>query len=243
MERDPPLRPFTEQFLVTSPHWPGHRAGQFLLRTPMRRAIIVGLVPPVHTAIPVRLQTGDEHMRIAAMAAGAVGGYFGARHGGGGPRCLLHCARRPPRRHREERPQDRERARRSCICRSPTSPMIRRRSVRSTSCCSRSSCGTPKRRPAAARPLLGPDSRLITFQNGVDSVERIAAVLGADRVIGGAAYIATVIASPGVIKHTSEFRDDAFRARRQEARRHAQGVCGCRQSGEARHRSVGRHPA
>ena len=58
---------------------------------------------------------------------------------------------------------------------------------------------------AAARPLLGPDSRLITFQNGVDSVERLAAVLGPDRVIGGAAYIATVIASPGVIKHTSAF--------------------------------------
>jgi 2-dehydropantoate 2-reductase len=58
---------------------------------------------------------------------------------------------------------------------------------------------------AAARPLLGPDSRLITFQNGIDNVERLSAVLGADRIIGGAAYIATVIASPGVIKHTSAF--------------------------------------
>ncbi len=57
----------------------------------------------------------------------------------------------------------------------------------------------------AARPLLGPDSRLITFQNGVDSVERISAVLGAGRVIGGATYIATTIAAPGVIKHTSQF--------------------------------------
>jgi 2-dehydropantoate 2-reductase len=46
---------------------------------------------------------------------------------------------------------------------------------------------------------------LITFQNGVDSVERISAVLGADRVVGGAAYIATTIAAPGVIKHTSNF--------------------------------------
>jgi 2-dehydropantoate 2-reductase len=58
---------------------------------------------------------------------------------------------------------------------------------------------------ANARPLLEPDSRLITFQNGVDSVDRLSAVLGADRVIGGAAYIATVIASPGVIRHTSAF--------------------------------------
>ena len=58
---------------------------------------------------------------------------------------------------------------------------------------------------ATARPLLGPDSRLITFQNGVDSVERVSAVLGAERTIGGAAYIATTIAAPGVIRHTSQF--------------------------------------
>ena len=77
---------------------------------------------------------------------------------------------------------------------------------------------------AAARPLLGPHSRLITFQNGVDSVERLSAVLGADRVIGGAAYIATVIASPCVIKQHQRLRKDAFWARRQKARRHAQGV-------------------
>jgi 2-dehydropantoate 2-reductase len=63
---------------------------------------------------------------------------------------------------------------------------------------------------ASARALLGPDSRLITFQNGVDSVERLSAILGADRVIGGAAYIATVIGSPGVIKHTSSFATIRF---------------------------------
>jgi len=63
---------------------------------------------------------------------------------------------------------------------------------------------------AAARPLLGPDSRLITFQNGVDSVGRLSAVLGAERVVGGAAYIATTISSPGVIRHTSQFAKIAF---------------------------------
>jgi 2-dehydropantoate 2-reductase len=58
---------------------------------------------------------------------------------------------------------------------------------------------------AQAKPLIGPDTRLITFQNGIDSVERISAVLGAEHVAGGAAYIATVISEPGVIKHTSQF--------------------------------------
>jgi len=56
-----------------------------------------------------------------------------------------------------------------------------------------------------ARPLIGPATRLITLQNGVDSVERIAPILGADQTIGGIAAIATVIDTPGVIKHTSSF--------------------------------------
>ncbi|HEX5498382.1 MAG TPA: 2-dehydropantoate 2-reductase, partial [Thermomicrobiales bacterium] len=55
------------------------------------------------------------------------------------------------------------------------------------------------------RPLIGPRTRIITLQNGVDSVERLAPMLGADTVVGGIAYIATVIAAPGVISHTSQF--------------------------------------
>ena len=58
---------------------------------------------------------------------------------------------------------------------------------------------------AQARPLMGPNTRLITVQNGVDSVERIAPILGADQVAGGIAYIATVIERPGVVAHTSQF--------------------------------------
>jgi 2-dehydropantoate 2-reductase len=56
-----------------------------------------------------------------------------------------------------------------------------------------------------AKPLVGPQTRVITFQNGVDSVERIAPILGADKVMGGSAYIASVIGAPGVISHTSQF--------------------------------------
>jgi len=61
-----------------------------------------------------------------------------------------------------------------------------------------------------ARPLVGPDTRVITLQNGVDSVERVAPILGLEQTIGGATYIATVIASPGVIKHTSQFAKMRF---------------------------------
>jgi len=52
------------------------------------------------------------------------------------------------------------------------------------------------------RPLVGPNTRVITLQNGVDSVERLASILGDDVTISGATYIVTTIAKPGVIRHT-----------------------------------------
>jgi 2-dehydropantoate 2-reductase len=61
-----------------------------------------------------------------------------------------------------------------------------------------------------ARPLVGEHTRLITLQNGIDSVERVAPIAGSDQTVGGVAYIASVIASPGVIKHTSQFAKVRF---------------------------------
>jgi len=49
------------------------------------------------------------------------------------------------------------------------------------------------------RPLLEKGGMVIPFQNGVESIERIGKVLGPERVMGGAAYIAGRIAEPGVI--------------------------------------------
>jgi 2-dehydropantoate 2-reductase len=51
-------------------------------------------------------------------------------------------------------------------------------------------------RPIAGRAVVTP------FQNGVESIERLAKVLGPERVMGGSAYIATRIAAPGVVEHT-----------------------------------------
>jgi 2-dehydropantoate 2-reductase len=52
------------------------------------------------------------------------------------------------------------------------------------------------------RALVGSNTRVITLQNGVDSVERLAPILGDDATIGGATYIVATIARPGVIRHT-----------------------------------------
>jgi 2-dehydropantoate 2-reductase len=53
----------------------------------------------------------------------------------------------------------------------------------------------------AALPMVGPDTRVVTFQNGIDGVEILARALGPKRVVGGAAYIPVHIEAPGVIRH------------------------------------------
>jgi len=54
------------------------------------------------------------------------------------------------------------------------------------------------------RPLVSGGGVVIPFQNGVESIERIGKVLGAERVMGGAAYIAARIGEPGVIVQTGQ---------------------------------------
>lgn len=54
---------------------------------------------------------------------------------------------------------------------------------------------------AALRPALAKDALVIPFQNGVDAAERLAPVLGADRVAAGIAYISATVEGPGVIAH------------------------------------------
>lgn len=52
------------------------------------------------------------------------------------------------------------------------------------------------------RPAVVGGGFVIPFQNGVESVARIGEILGKERVMGGAAYIAGRIGEPGVIVHT-----------------------------------------
>jgi 2-dehydropantoate 2-reductase len=143
-------------------------------------------------------------MRIAAMAAGAVGGYFGARMADAGHDVFF-------------------------IARGAHLAAIKNSGLKIESVHGDLHLPKPnvtddpakvgpvdivlfavklwdtEQAAEAARPLMAPDSRLITFQNGVDSLDRVSAVLGADRTVGGATYIATTIAAPGVVKHSSQF--------------------------------------
>ncbi len=53
-----------------------------------------------------------------------------------------------------------------------------------------------------AKPLVGPGSAVVSFQNGVVATELIAAAFGKERTLGGVSNIAAVIEKPGIIRHT-----------------------------------------
>ena len=78
---------------------------------------------------------------------------------------------------------------------------------------------------AAARSiksLFGPDTGIVSFQNGVQKDDILRGVFGDKAVMGGVGYIATTIGRPGVIKHTGTLQRlvfgeyDGSRSRRAE---------------------------
>ena len=72
------------------------------------------------------------------------------------------------------------------------------------------------------KPIVGPDTLVIPFQNGVESIERLRKVLPEPCVMGGSAYIATHIKSPGVIEHTGQMARIQFGPLMQSQRQRAQ---------------------
>jgi 2-dehydropantoate 2-reductase len=142
-------------------------------------------------------------MRIAIMAAGAVGGYFGARLADAGDDVTFFA-----------RGANLEAIRKNGL--KIESPLgdLHLKSVQVTD--DPKSVGPVdvilfavkmwdiEQAAQSLRPLIGPTTQVITLQNGIDAVDTIAPILGADHVAGGTAQIVTVLGAPGVIKHTSK---------------------------------------
>jgi 2-dehydropantoate 2-reductase len=143
-------------------------------------------------------------MRIAVMAAGAVGGYFGARMAAAGHDVFF-------------------------VARGANLQAIKTNGLKVESVQDNLHLPNPnvtddpakigpvdivlfavklwdtEKAAEQALPLVGPGTRVITLQNGVDSPERLAPILGADKMVAGSAYIAAVMSAPGVVSHTSAF--------------------------------------
>jgi 2-dehydropantoate 2-reductase len=140
-------------------------------------------------------------MRMAVMAAGAVGGYFGARMAAAGHDVAFIA-----------RGAHRDTIRRDGLKVESTLGDLHLKDVHVTD--DPTTVGPvdlvlfavklwdTETAGALARALVGPRTRVITLQNGVDSVERLKPTLGDEATIGGATYVVAKIAAPGVIRHT-----------------------------------------
>jgi len=143
-------------------------------------------------------------MRVAVMATGAVGGYFGARLGAAGHD--VHF-----------------------VARGENLKTIRAEGLKVESVLGDLLLPSPsvtddpaeigpvdivlfavklwdtEKAAQQALPLIGPQTRVIPLQNGVDGPDRLKPILGTDVVVPGSAYIATLLSAPGVVSHTSAF--------------------------------------
>jgi len=65
----------------------------------------------------------------------------------------------------------------------------------------------------ACRPMLGPNTVVVPFLNGVEAADRLLKILPPENVANGVAYISTTIAEPGVIHQTGDFNRFVFAER------------------------------
>jgi hypothetical protein len=56
---------------------------------------------------------------------------------------------------------------------------------------------------AGLRPLLGPDTAVLTLQNGMDNIDVLSEAVGGRYVLGGLCQIFCALAAPGIIRHTN----------------------------------------
>jgi len=69
---------------------------------------------------------------------------------------------------------------------------------------------TTEEAAAAAKPMIGPNTVAVSFQNGVVAVDTLLPILGKEHVMGGVANIAALIEGPGVIRHNGNMANLFF---------------------------------
>jgi len=139
-------------------------------------------------------------MRIAAMGAGGVGGYFGARLQQAGNEVIFFARGRHLHALRKdgltlESPLGAARLKVQ-VFEQPAEAGVADVVLFAVKLWDTESAAE------RLRPVIGSHTVVIPLQNGVESIERLRKVLPEKCVMGGSAYIATHIKSPGVIEHT-----------------------------------------
>ena len=147
-----------------------------------------------------RFASNGDIVRIAVIGAGGVGGYFGARLARAG-NDVAFVARGAHLAALRERGLRVESANGDVVLPrvSATDEPASIGPVDVVMFCVK--LWDVERAASGIAPLLAQGGVVIPFQNGIDSVDILARALGAERVLGGVAYIAASIGMPGVIAH------------------------------------------
>jgi 2-dehydropantoate 2-reductase len=148
-------------------------------------------------------------MRIAAMAAGGVGGYYGARLAAAG-HDVFFIARGAHREAMEKNGLTLERPEGNVHIPKPNVTDDARSIGPVDVVLFAVKLWDTESAADLTRPLIGPHTRVITLQNGIDSYERVAPIVGAENTVPGVTYVATVIDRPGVIRQDGTFQSVIF---------------------------------
>jgi 2-dehydropantoate 2-reductase len=141
-------------------------------------------------------------MKIAAMGAGGVGGYFGARLQQGGHEVAFFArGRHLQALHKEGLTVESAHGNANLKVRvfaNPADAGVVDVVLFAVKLWDTESAAEQ------LRPIVGKDTIVIPFQNGVESISRLRAFFPETAVLGGSAYIGTRIKAPGVIEHSGQ---------------------------------------
>jgi 2-dehydropantoate 2-reductase len=148
-------------------------------------------------------------MHFAIVGAGAVGGYFGARLARSGQQVTFIARGAHLEAIRERGLEVRSPALGDFTVRAPAEQDPARVGPVDVVIFSVKAYDNASALPLVT-PLMGPDTVVLTLQNGVDSVDEVAAAVGEARVLGGTTYVATALEAPGLIVQTGVHRSIIF---------------------------------
>lgn len=148
-------------------------------------------------------------MRFAILGSGAVGGYFGAKLANSGQDVVFIARGAHLEAIRANGLQVRSAALGDVLVRAPAESDPAAVGVVDVVLLAVKAYDNEAALPALT-PLVGPDTVVLTLQNGVDTVDRVAAVVGEDHVLAGTTYVATALEAPGLIVQTGVHRSIIF---------------------------------
>ncbi len=148
-------------------------------------------------------------MRFAILGSGAVGGYFGAKLANSGQDVVFIARGAHLEAIRANGLQVKSAKLGDFVVRAPAESDPARVGVADVVLFAVKSYDNDTALPML-RSLVGPNSVVLTLQNGVDSVDNVAEVVGDAHVLAGTTYVATALEAPGLIVQTGVHRSIIF---------------------------------